>query len=114
MWLHRQGRTLDCWQLIRKSAACMTMRKEFFIATLVSLMGTGACGAAIPELRTRAAFDFRCSQAELKLTELNKGDYRDGEGAVYGVEGCGKRATYVQMQHGGWVLNTETGRPIDK
>jgi hypothetical protein len=45
-----------------------------------------ACGG-IDKLKARAAYDMQCNEDQLQLTELAD--------ATYGVEGCGKRGTYV-------------------
>jgi hypothetical protein len=48
----------------------------------------------------------------LSLTELAGGDPNlRSAGAVYGVEGCGHRATYVQPERGTWIMNTADGQP---
>lgn len=67
------------------------------------------CDAHIDALRTRAAYDMRCPESKLRLTELASGYNSEGVGAVYGVDGCGKRGTYVQPAAGTWVLNSESG-----
>jgi hypothetical protein len=57
----------------------------------------------------RATFDLACEGKDLKLTKLST--------KVYGVEGCGKRATYVTVgtceTEGGCnaVMNTHEGEP---
>ncbi|MGH7435063.1 MAG: hypothetical protein ACRENE_05250 [Polyangiaceae bacterium] len=48
-------------------------------------------------LEKRAAFDFHCDQDELTITRL---DY-----STRGVSGCGHQATYVYLEHQGWVMN---------
>jgi hypothetical protein len=54
------------------------------------------------ELRTRAAFDLACSGESLQLQPF-------GERTV-GVEGCGKRATYVwAFQNQSWLLDSRSG-----
>jgi hypothetical protein len=51
------------------------------------------------DLRDRAAFDLRCDQRKLKLTALS--------GRMQaGVQGCGRRATYVCNRAGVWVANS--------
>lgn len=56
-------------------------------------------------IRTRAAFEMRCSEEELNFTPL-----ADVDGYVYqyGVDGCGKRTVYVRENRisGGWYANT--------
>jgi hypothetical protein len=56
-------------------------------------------------LAQRASFDFNCPQQQLRLVDM-------GDRLVRGVEGCGRRATYIQNPHTGtWVMNTEQGPP---
>jgi hypothetical protein len=72
-----------------------------------------ACGTprpveyARPRLLTRAGFDFNCAEQQLQIRELSSN--------TAGVEGCGKRATYVYqtstVSEGVWVMNTATGAP---
>jgi hypothetical protein len=77
----------------------------------VALIAITACaGANTDALRTRAAFDLQCSNEKLALTELNSGSQGDGEGAVYGVDGCGRRATYVLTHESAWLMNTVDGK----
>ena len=75
------------------------------------VVGTGcATGATADQLRDRAAFDFDCSQQHLTLHEIDD--------QTIGVDGCGKRATYVEVCracHNGyqgcdcsWILNTDS------
>jgi hypothetical protein len=77
---------------------------------LLSCAAATACvaGGGENELRTRAAFDFKCPEAELALTKLQDKNWgaTTNHGAVYGVEGCGHRATYVNNA-GAWVLNSD-------
>jgi hypothetical protein len=62
------------------------------------LFSVSACAADTEALRTRAAFDLQCSNDSWSLTEL-AGGAPGSNGAVYGVEGCEHRATYVQQDH---------------
>jgi hypothetical protein len=59
------------------------------------------------DLRTRAAFDLNCAPATLAMTDL-KTDH--DAVTVAGVQGCGRRATYV-YERGVWVLNAADGQP---
>ena len=72
-----------------------------------------ACGGASEEqLRTRAAFDLKCTDAQLSVVEIDD--------RTRGVIGCGGRATYVEScsrygQSGGktgctWVMNGASGQ----
>ncbi len=86
----------------------MKRRSLQVLGLLAAMAVMEGCGADLGGLRTRAAFDMECSQNQLRLTELNSGNaMRNGEGAVYGVTGCGKRGTYVQTVQGAWLLNSE-------
>jgi hypothetical protein len=58
-------------------------------------------------LRTRAAFDLRCEAKDLELVELNRGANAPGVGSVYGVTGCGRRATYVYDDKHTWLMNSD-------
>ena len=78
---------------------------------IVALAG---CSAQIKQqnldaLHQRASFDFSCPQESLKLTPIGE-DGRFGAG-TYGVEGCGKRGTYVHTSNNQWMLNTSSGGP---
>lgn len=68
-------------------------------------------------LRTRAAFDLKCSGDALVISELQKQNNLDGEPAwvsLAGVEGCDQRATYAFDEHRGiWVMNSTGGQPSD-
>lgn len=72
------------------------------IALLALCVGIGGCATTqthIDAIRPQAAFDLKCSNEQLRFTEITPGQ-------VYGVEGCGKRAKYVGVS-GNWVLNKE-------
>jgi hypothetical protein len=73
-----------------------------------ALVCSVACGFGLEsQLRTRAAFDMKCPEEQLRLTDLGGGGWAGG---VKGVEGCGQRATYVYQPNGNaWVLNTTDG-----
>ena len=54
------------------------------------------------QLKTRSAFDLKCPEASLKLTDLGTD--------TMGVSGCGRQATYVWRKTdnfggGDWVMN---------
>ncbi len=72
------------------------MRKVASLVVVVTglLVGCSHHGA----LRQRAAFDFRCTEAEIKITPLPHNQA--------GVEGCDHRGVYV-LTTSGWVMNTE-------
>jgi hypothetical protein len=89
------------------------MRIVPFCITLAGAV-LAACGADVNALRTRAAFDFKCPQDQINLTYLSGGaGNMGGVGAVYGAEGCGQRATYVQPEQGTWLMNTADGKPAE-
>lgn len=74
---------------------------------------TGAAGAGKvrwpPGLQARAAFDLSCAAEELKLTPLEKlpGCFGGTCLKTAGIEGCGKKVTYLFVQPGDqWVLNS--------
>lgn len=62
--------------------------KSFFIARL-------------DELKTMAAFDLDCEAESLKFEQLRAGGL-----TPMGVEGCGKKATYLWNAQVGWVMNS--------
>jgi hypothetical protein len=53
-----------------------------------------ACSEWTESIEPRAAFDLGCDAAQLKLLVLDE--------RSIGVEGCGRRATYVSTLGGGW------------
>lgn len=78
---------------------------------LVAGLATFACGASEEQLRTRAAFDMKCSEDQLNLIEIDD--------RTTGVRGCGQQATYVESCANAnrtdctWVLNTDSRRSRD-
>jgi hypothetical protein len=70
---------------------------------IFALPWLAGCGPDTDALRARAAFDLRCSFDQLTLTQLG-GEWNSD---VYGVQGCGHRATYVQVRHGTWIMNND-------
>jgi hypothetical protein len=44
---------------------------------------------------------------QLRLTDLTPRQREDGVGSVFGVEGCGQRATYVYEMHHTWIMNSD-------
>jgi len=76
------------------------------ISTLVLLwnffLAASGCGTAMSNLKTRASYDFNCPESQLLVTKLG--------GGSYGVDGCGRRGTYVKVgvsPYTKWVLNNE-------
>src|SRR5262249_52905587 len=68
-----------------------------------SLGGTHcATSGNVGELRTRAAFDLACPGESLQVQPLAE--------RTYGVEGCGRRGTYVwAYQNQSWLLDSRSG-----
>ncbi len=60
-------------------------------------------------LESRASFDLECPRSALALAPLGK----DAHGVItsYGVEGCGRRATYVRLSDATWLMNPPHGAP---
>lgn len=88
------------------------MRRLSIFFLFVALVPTSACTTVstanenqMEIIRTRAAFEMRCSEEELSFTPLAD---VDGHVYQYGVEGCGKRTVYVRENRisGGWYANT--------
>lgn len=75
--------------------------RQLFLATFLRRAGCVDTDA----LRTRAAFDLECTARELEFTPLQE---KNGRGTVYGVTGCGRRATYVYGPTGQWLMNSDT------
>lgn len=74
---------------------------EVIAFTSLALSG---CFTGMSNLKSRASFDFECPEEQLKLTEISS--------ATYGVEGCGRRGTYVCKSGPAsscpdWVLNVD-------
>jgi hypothetical protein len=61
------------------------------------------CGATLPQLKTRASIDLECTEAQLAVKQINSGTRQ--------VEGCGKRAMYVELfnnsRYPTWILNSD-------
>ncbi|HSC86154.1 MAG TPA: hypothetical protein VLC09_02745 [Polyangiaceae bacterium] len=58
---------------------------------LLALGCLGACAARTSDLEARAAADLGCN--DLRMVELESGKL-GGSGRLYGVEGCGRHASY--------------------
>ncbi len=60
------------------------------------------CGATVQQLKTRASMDLDCAPAQLDVKEIDPGTRQ--------VEGCGRRAMYVQIfnnsRYPAWMLNS--------
>jgi hypothetical protein len=64
-----------------------------------ALAGCPAATVHRDTLDSRASFDLRCPQAQLKVTEIDL--------HTAGVDGCGQRATYIYNEVANtWVLNS--------
>jgi hypothetical protein len=58
-------------------------------------------------LRSRSAFDLECGADQPQIVELTSGNAAyGGNGAVYGVAGCGRRATYIYNDGHVWVMDS--------
>ncbi len=86
--------------------AWAAMRTFVLLSGVVSML---ACGPMYDRnkwdalLAQRATFDFNCPLQQIRLVDM-------GDNLVRGVEGCGRRATYVQNPYTGtWVMNAEQG-----
>ena len=57
-------------------------------------------------LKSRAAFDLKCPEAQLVITPLDDAARTHGGGTT-GVSGCDRQATYLwDAQTGTWVMNS--------
>jgi hypothetical protein len=56
------------------------------------------------EIPTRAAFEFNCPRENISLTLLAVD--RNGFAQSVGATGCDKKAVYVSMPDGAWILNS--------
>ena len=76
------------------------MRATMMWCAMVMLTG---CGATLPQLKTRASLDLDCPETHLDVKTIDSGTRR--------VEGCGKRAIYVEIfnnsRHPAWMLNSD-------
>jgi hypothetical protein len=77
-----------------------------FLALLVifgAALLLNGCGATVPQLQTRAAFDFDCQPDTISVRALDPG--------TRVAAGCGKQAVYVEnfnnSRHATWLLNSE-------
>ena len=68
-----------------------------------ALLTLAGCGATLPQLKTRASMDLDCAEAQLDVKQIDAGTRQ--------VEGCGKRALYVEIfnnsRHPAWMLNSD-------
>jgi len=91
--------------------------------TLIATFGVaatlviGCSGATDQQLRARAAYDLKCNEGHLQVTEI--------DARTRGVRGCNQQVTYVESCTGGygnnpgmqmatnectWVLNGDSRR----
>ncbi len=78
---------------------------SFMVLPIVAFAG---CVPTAPEgqLRTRAAFDLKCSEGDLSVADLGGGVGDSQHGATRGVTGCGQRATYIYDGYRrAWLMN---------
>ena len=82
------------------------MRTLLLPLAITFLLGSSSCYDRTrwdALLAQRASFDFNCPQQQLRFVDM-------GDNLARGVEGCGRRATYVQNPTTGtWVMNTDQG-----
>ena len=69
--------------------------------SFLSIVGFLVLGCSIEDgLRTRAAFDLKCKEKRVTITDL--------DGPNRGVSGCGRQATYTFSRDSrSWVLNSQ-------
>jgi hypothetical protein len=76
------------------------MRKMTMWFAVVMLTG---CGATLEQLKTRASLDLDCAATRLDVKTIDSATRR--------VEGCGKRAMYVEIFNNSrdpaWMLNSD-------
>ncbi len=80
---------------------------EMRAVLVASLLGTGCLFTATTlhggALRSRASYELQCPEKQLQITEL-------GDNTA-GVDGCGRRATYVYNgEASAWLLNSPISR----
>jgi hypothetical protein len=77
-------------------------------ASALLFFATG-CGATDDQLRTRAAFDFKCNASQVQIVEIDD--------QTRGVRACDQQGTYVERcdypigtlnRHCTWILNTNS------
>jgi hypothetical protein len=72
-------------------------------AMWIAMVTLGGCGATVQQLKTRASIDLECTDAQLDVKQI--------DAATRQVEGCGKRAMYVQIfnnsRYPTWMLNSD-------
>jgi hypothetical protein len=83
------------------------MKNQRSFLVLLAMLGAdlllSGCGATVPQLQSRAAFDFDCQPAAISVRALDPG--------TRVAAGCGKQAVYVEhfnnSRHPTWLLNSE-------
>jgi hypothetical protein len=93
------------------------MSSPWLLGVMATSLSASACvsvetrnGTLHDRLRARAAFDAQCPAEALKITDLNSSS--SGIVTAAGVEGCGRRSTYVlDAISGAWILNAVDGQP---
>ncbi len=89
------------------------IRIALFVAVAIALATGCAFESPSDKLRIRSSYDLSCAKEQLKLTPLETvgGVVLQGEPADYaktvGVEGCGRKASYIKLPDGTWVKNAE-------
>lgn len=82
------------------------MKNAIIAVTCIVVWGTGCAppalqikGDLVATVKKKAAFELGCTEEELKVTELStgmseRGAYTALSQKSYGVDGCGKKASY--------------------
>ena len=83
------------------------MRKTMMWSVVVMLTG---CGATLQQLKARASLDLECAETQLEVKTIDSATRR--------VEGCGKRALYVEIFNNSrdpaWMLNSDVSEVSKK
>ena len=78
---------------------CTRIMKQPMFVLIVLAAG---CGASMKQLETRASYDLSCGDL----------DYKQLDDRTFGVQGCGKRATYVEScEHSSYFNCTWRAEP---
>lgn len=89
----------------------MMLRKvsPLAVTMLVGVAAGGGCTfkGGPGALQPRAAFDLKCPESQIQLTELSGcgGIKMANARCTMGASGCGRQATYIDVD-GNWVMNS--------
>ncbi len=72
------------------------MRKGMVVGVVAAaLVGCGSPGMVRDKVLQQASFDLRCGRGQLAANKISvDGRFMGVENATWGVEGCGRQATY--------------------